>query len=275
MTAQGEKFDGYQTTRRGCGSRHYARTGDAGPRCDRDPVVARDDRPEQRRRGQARQRFQCIAERLQGRSDLQGQLRRHAERRDRRLPRRQCAGHHAGVRGRNRDHDGGQGRHQAGLPAHEGAGRAVRSQHLSAGDHRILLDLERRDAVIPVQLVKHGDVGQPRCAEEGRDRRAAEDLAGGVCRCQKAARHQPDLRLLLGLDHLGPDRTVLRMAQRADRHQGQRPRRLRYRARIQHAAGNQAAGESRRTAEGQELRLLRDEPTPAKGALPPANVRCS
>ena len=106
-------------------------------------------------------------------------------------------------------------------------------------------------------------------------RRAAEDLAGGVCRCQEAARHQSDLRLLLGLDHLGPDRTVLRMAQRADRHQGQRPRRLRYRARIQHAAGNQAAGESRRAAEGQELRLFRDEPTPAKDALPPANVRCS
>jgi len=33
-----------------------------------------------------------------------------------------CAGHHAGVRGRNRDHDGGQGRHQAGLPADEGSG---------------------------------------------------------------------------------------------------------------------------------------------------------
>ena len=48
------------------------------------------------------------------------------------------------------------------------AGRAVRSQRLSAGDHRILLDLERRDAVIPVQFVEHGDVGQPRCAEEGR-----------------------------------------------------------------------------------------------------------
>ena len=58
------------------------------------------------------------------------------------------------------------------------------------------------------------------------------------------------------LDHLGADRTVFRLAQRADRHQGQRPRRLRHRARIQHAAGNQAAGKPRRAAKGQELRLF-------------------
>ena len=46
--------------------------------------------------------------------DLQGFLPRHAERRYRRLPRRQRAAHHAGVRGRHRHDDGRQGRHQAG-----------------------------------------------------------------------------------------------------------------------------------------------------------------
>ena len=69
-------------------------------------------------------------------------------------------------------------------------------QILSAGDHRILLDLEGRDAVVPVQFVEHGDVDQSRRPEEGRHRRAAEDLAGGVRRRQEAACDQPDLRLL-------------------------------------------------------------------------------
>jgi hypothetical protein len=33
------------------------------------------------------------------------------------------------------------------------AGREVRSEGLSAGDHRLLLDLEGRDAVLPVQFL--------------------------------------------------------------------------------------------------------------------------
>ncbi len=33
-------------------------------------------------------------------------------------------------------------------------------QVLPAGDHRLLLDLERRDALVSVQLVEHGAVGQ-------------------------------------------------------------------------------------------------------------------
>ncbi len=114
----------------------------------RDPVVACDDRPEQRRGGQTRQRFQCVAERLQDRPDLQGRLRRYAQRRDRRLPGRQCPRHHAGVRGRHRDHDGGQGCRQTGVRTDEGRGREIRSEILPAGDHRLLLDLEGRDAVV-------------------------------------------------------------------------------------------------------------------------------
>ena len=52
----------------------------------------------------------------------------------------------------------------------EGARRAVRSQILFAGDHRLLLDLEGRDAVVSVQLLEHGAVGQSRRVEEGRYR---------------------------------------------------------------------------------------------------------
>ena len=56
---------------------------------------------------------------------------------------------------------------------------------------------------------------------------------------------------------LGAYRAVLGLAQRADRHQGQRPRRLRYRADIQLAAACEASAEPDRTAEGQDLRLCR------------------
>ena len=122
VTVHGEEFfDGFSAIRRCRGSRCHACTRDARLCGDRDSMVACDDRPEQRRRGQARQRFQRLAERLQDRPDLQGQLRRHAECRDRGVPGWQRARHHAGVRGRNRDHDGGQGRHQAGLRTDEGS----------------------------------------------------------------------------------------------------------------------------------------------------------
>ncbi len=116
-----EEFDGSSTIRRSDGNGCGACAGDARLRGHRYPVVACDDRPEQRRRGQARQRFQRFAERLQDRPELQGQLRRYAQCRDRRLPRRERAGHHAGVRGRHRDHDGGQGRRQTGLRPDEGS----------------------------------------------------------------------------------------------------------------------------------------------------------
>ena len=125
-------------------------------------------------------------------ADLQGQLPRHHERRHRRVPRRQPAAHHAGVRGRHRDDDGGQGRRQAGTGPDEGSRRNVRPQDVSAGDHRLLLDVQGRDAVVPVQLVVDGDV-----AQQGQAARrpastpaAAEDLAGRVRRRQEAARQR-------------------------------------------------------------------------------------
>ena len=43
-----------------------------------------------------------------------GSYRRHHECRHRRVPRRQRAAHHAGVRSRHRDHDGGHRRGEAG-----------------------------------------------------------------------------------------------------------------------------------------------------------------
>jgi sn-glycerol 3-phosphate transport system substrate-binding protein len=54
----------------------------------------------------------------------------------------------------------------AGLPAHEGCERTVRSEGLSAGDHRLLFDGEGRHAVIPLQFLVDGDVGQSRRAEK-------------------------------------------------------------------------------------------------------------
>ncbi len=187
-------------------------------RGDRNPVVARDDRRQQRRHRQARQRLQRLAERLQGRPDLQGQLSRHHERRHRGVPRRQRAAHHAGVRGRHRHHDGGDRRREAGVQADEGGRREVRSERLSAGHHRLLLDLEGRDAVVPVQLVLDGDVDQQGRAEEGRHRRDAEDLAGSVRGRQEAeGRRLPDLRLLQRLGDLGQPRAALGLAQRAAR----------------------------------------------------------
>ena len=72
----------------------------------------------------------------------------------------------------------------------------------------------------------------------------------------KAAGHD-DLRLLQCLGDLGEYRAVLGLAQRADRHQGQRPRRLRHGAEVQLAAAREAPAEPRRPAEGQDLRLFR------------------
>ena len=90
----------------------------------------------------------------------------------------------------------------------------------------------------------------------------------------KAAGHR-DLRLLQRLGHLGEPRAALGLAQRAALHQGERPRRLRHGAQLQRPAAREAPGEPDRAAEGQDLRLLRAAPTPAKAASPRANARSS
>ena len=58
------------------------------------------------------------------------------------------------------------------------------------------------------------------------------------------------------LGHLGQPRAALGLAQRAARHQGERPRRLRHRAEVQRPAARQAPADPGRAAEGQDLRLL-------------------
>ncbi len=99
-----------------------------GLRPEGDPVVARHDGRQQRRRQQAGRGLQRFPEGLQGRRQLQGPVRRHHERRHRGLPRRQRPAHPAGLRGRHRHHDGRQGRDQAGRPADGGRGREVRPE---------------------------------------------------------------------------------------------------------------------------------------------------
>ena len=172
---------------------------------DRDPVVARDDRRQQRRRQQARRGLQRLA-----RPTTRSCRPTRAA-----YPDTMNAGI-AAFRAGNAPHImqvfevgtatmmGAKRRHQAGLPADEGRRRAVRSEGLSAGHHRLLLDLEGRDAVVPVQLVLDGDVDQQGRVEEGRRRRNPEDLAGSVRRRQEAeGRRLRHLRLLQRVGDLG------------------------------------------------------------------------
>ena len=113
---------------------------------------------------------------------------------------------------------------------------------------------------VPVQLVDHGDVVQQGRLQEGgpRSRQAAEDLAGGVRGGQEAqGRRLRQLRLHQRLGDLGQHRAALGLAQRAARHQGQRPGRLRHGAEVQQPAAREASAEPGRAAEGQDLRLFR------------------
>ena len=72
-------------------------------------------------------------------SPLQGQLRRGADSRHRRVPRRQPAGHPAGAGGRDRHLHGRQGCDTPGRGGDEGGGGAVRPQVLRGRHHRLLL----------------------------------------------------------------------------------------------------------------------------------------
>ncbi len=227
---------------------------------------------------ETRRRVQCQPEGLQGRPELPRQLSRHPERRHRRVPRRAGSAHHAGVRGRHRHHDVSHRRRQTGARADEGSGRVVRSQELSPHHHRLLLDDQGRDALVPVQFVEHRDVVQQGQLQEGRarPREGAEDLARGVRGRQEAeGLRPPQLRLRQCLGDLGQSRAAVRLAQRAARLQGQRHGRLRHRAEIQQPAAREAPAEPGGAAEGQDLRLLRAAPIPAKAGSPPANARSS
>ena len=94
---------------------------------------------------------------------------------------KQAAAHRAGLRGRHRDDDGRQGRDLSGVPADGRRRGDVRSQGLSAGGLRLLLDDRRQAPVDAVQLLDAGPLLQQGGVREGRPRpqQAAEDLAGG------------------------------------------------------------------------------------------------
>ena len=147
---------------------------------DRDPVVAFDGRRRARQGQRAREQVQREPEGLQGRAGLQGQLSRIDDRGDRRVPRRQRAAHPAGVRGRHRDDDGGQGRDRARVQADEGRRRAVRSQGLPAGGRRLLHRHQGQHAVVPVQQLDGRLLLQQGRLQEGgpRSGEGAEDLEG-------------------------------------------------------------------------------------------------
>ncbi len=140
----------------------------AGPGPDRDPMVAFDDQRPQRLGRRPRQRLQREPEGLQGGAHLQGHLRRFDDGRHRRLPRRQCAAHPAGLRGRHRHHDGQQGRHRAGGQGADRRRPQVRPQGLHPGRGGLLYGAERADAELPVQQLDHGAELQQGPVQEGR-----------------------------------------------------------------------------------------------------------
>ena len=105
---------------------------------------------------------------------------------------------------------------------------------------------------------------------------AAEDLAGSVRGRQEAQGGRPrHLRLLQCLGDLGERRADVGVAQRADRHQGERPRRLRRGAEFQRPAARQASARSWSSCRRTRPTTIRAAPIPAKAASPRANARSS
>ena len=158
----------------------------------------------------------------------------------------------------------------------EEAGEKFDPEGLSARHHRLLLDREGRDAVVPVQLVLDGDVGQQGRAEEGRHRRDPEDLAGGVRGRQEA--EGGGLRHLRLLQRLGrPGRNLeqfsawhnVPLATKANGLDGFDTE-LKFNARCMSSI-------SRRWSSCRRTRptTIPAAPTPAKAASPPANARSS
>ena len=170
-------------------------------------------------------------------ADLQGLLCRHDERRHRRVPRRQRAAHHAGVRGRHRDDDGRQGRDQAGARDDEGSRRERSIRRPTCRPSPATTRPPRaRCCRFPFNSSSTVMWVNKDALQEGRPRpEIAEDLARSVrCGQEAEGRRLRHLRLLQRLDRPGCIiEQFSRLAQRADRHQGQRPRRLRHRAQVQ------------------------------------------
>ena len=165
----------------------------------------------------------------------------------------------AGLRSRHGDHDGSQGRHQAGLGADAGGRREVRQRRLSACRRGILLEFGRQAGLHAVQqlhprrLLQQGRVPQSRA----RSRSAAQDLAGIPRRWPQAGRRRQFLRLHPGLDELDPARSVQRLACRALRLQGQWARWQGCRAGDERAAADPPSRRSDQGRAGPQLRLCR------------------
>ena len=181
---------------------------------------------------------------------------------DRRLPRRQRAAHPAGVRGRHGDDDGGQGRDQAGLPGDGGGGREVRSEGVPAAPWPATTPTRR------ASCCRSRSTARRRCSTSTRtrSRRPASiptkppktwpevGAGGGEAQGVGGA-----LRLHDRLAVVGAARELQRLAQRADRHQGERLRRPRHAARVQRAAAGPAHPDARRLGEEGPLHLRRPQ----------------
>ena len=176
-------------------------------------------------------RLQRQPEGIQGGAGLQGQLSRVDDRGDRRVPRRQRAAHPAGVRGRHRHHDGGQGRDHAGAPDDGGRQGAVRTKDYLPAGGRLLHRQQGQHAVDALQQLDAGVLHQQGRLQEGRPRpgEGAEDLEGVRRRGGQAQGLGPAVRLHHRLAVLDAHRELQRLAQRADRHQAERHRRHRHR----------------------------------------------
>jgi hypothetical protein len=108
-----------------------------------------------------RGRVQRLAGRVHGQRRLQGQLPRHDERRDRRLPRRQRPPHRPDVRGRHR-HDDRPARHQARPRALRRDRRPLRPRGLPRRRARLLQPARRPHDVDAVQQLDRRHVRQQR-----------------------------------------------------------------------------------------------------------------
>ena len=156
---------------------------------------------------------------------------------DRGVPRGQRAGAAAGIRGRHRHDDGGQGRDQAGLRGDGRSGREVRSEGLRSRGGRLLHQLQGADAVVPVQQLDDGVLVQQGRVREGGPR--SEPRAADLARSRRRDGQAQGLRTRVPVHDRLADvdaaRELLGMAQRAVPHQGQRLRRPGRQARVQRA----------------------------------------
>ena len=207
-----------------------------------------------------RRQVQCQPDELSRHRILQGLLSGDDDGSDRRLPRPPAARHRAGLRGRHRHHDGGEGRGLSGLQADEGYRHAVRSRGLPAGGGRLLHRHRRQHAVDAVQLVDADPLLQQGRVQEGRarSRDAAQDLGGrrGLFQEDHGFR-RGQVRLHHALGGLDPARELLGLAQPADRHQPERFRQHQFEADRQRPGPGPPLGQSQEVAGLGRLRIWR------------------